>query len=230
LKDKDMKTLLRVGLGLLLVAFAGSNAYATSTVTVQWAPNHSPTGGEFILQTSDIGTFNSFCLEVDEHVSIGGTYNYSTSDSAQLGGANTDLGDPISLGAAWLYSQFAAGTLATLYGYDSATDQTDLQNAIWMLEDELLSTDERYSLTNPWLDVAGTALFGPGWTLTQLQVNANGAYGVNVMNLYTTDTNLPAQDMLHVPDGGTTLALLGLAITGLGLFSKRRHWPARRND
>jgi len=221
-----MKISRLVGVGLLLGVFAGTNAYALPTVTVTWDPNHSPTGGEFILATSDAGTFNSFCLEMDENVSIGGTYFYSTSNSAQLGGVNTNSGDPISVGTAWLYSQFAAGTL-TGYTHTMA-QQTDLQNAIWMLENELASTDKNYNLSNPWITLAESAL---GMTFTQLQADANGAYGVSAMNLWTNaDGTGPAQDMLKVPDGGTTLALLGLAMTGLGWVSRRKQRAGRPKE
>ena len=57
-----------------------------------------------------------------------------------------------------------------------------------------------------------------------LQANAaNGAYGVQVMNLWTDSNGTGyAQDQLVlVPDGGTTLTLLGLAFGGMALFSRR---------
>jgi VPDSG-CTERM motif len=226
LKDKNMKISRLVGLGLLLGVFAGSNAYALPTVTVTWDPNHSPDGGEFVLHTSDIGTFNSFCLERSENVDLHGTiYYYTTSNSAILGGTDTidaGPGDPISIATAWLYSQFAAGTLS---GYThTVAQQTDLQNAIWMLEQEIA-----WNSSNQYIVLAGTTLFGTTWTQAQLQAAANGAYGVSVMNLWTNpDGTGQAQDMLKVPDGGSTLALLGLAMTGLAWVSRRKQRAGRR--
>jgi hypothetical protein len=59
-----------------------------------------------------------------------------------------------------------------------------------------------------------------------LQANSNGAYGVAVMNLWTNSNGTGyAQDqlvMLPVPDGGSTLTLLGLAFGGTALFARVR--------
>ncbi len=66
-----MKISRLVLFGLLMTAFSAASAYALPTVNVTWAPNHSPTAGEFILDDSNIGTFNSFCIEKDEFVSLG---------------------------------------------------------------------------------------------------------------------------------------------------------------
>ena len=208
-----------VVLALLLGAFAGSSAYALPIVTVTWATNHSASGGEFILTTTDLGVFNSFCIEENEYVSINGKYFYDTSDKAQLGGLNTvggPYGDPISIGTAWLYSQFRAGTLSG-YSSSSPDDQTSLQNAFWMLENEISALDP----TNPWLILANAAIAGD---LAALRGDANGAYGVFAVNLWTNaDGTGPAQSMLGltVPDGGLTLTLLGLGLGGLALLRRK---------
>jgi hypothetical protein len=203
-----MKKLGFLVLVMLVGVLVGATAFA-GQVTVTWAVNHSPTGGEFILATTDIGTFNSFCIEVDEYITVGGTYYYNTSNKSQLGGANTNAGDPISRGTAWLYSQFAAGTLP---GYaHTAAQQASLQNAIWMLEQEIAM-----DATNPWIVAAQTAIGG------NLMDDANGAYGVYAMNLWS-DPNFtqPNQSMLGVPDGGATLMLLGGALVGIGALRRK---------
>jgi VPDSG-CTERM motif len=210
-----MKISKLVGLGLLLGVFAGTNAYALPTVQVIGVTKGSGGAtGEITLQTTDVGTFNSFCLEVNEFVTTGGTYYYSTSNSAILGGTDTidpGPGDPISIGTAWLYSQFAAGAFGTL----TTAQQVSFQQAIWMLEQEIA-----FASGNTWINLAESTL---GKTFDELQAAANGAYGVSAMNLWTNpDGTGPAQDMLKVPDGGSTLALLGLAMTGLGWVSRRK--------
>jgi len=223
-----MKITKVVLFALLFGAFGASNADALTLLTkvnVAWATNHSAQGGEFILTTtgpSSLGIFNSFCIEFDEHVNIGGNYFYNTATYADDGGLNTPIpdpfNDPISKGTAWLYSKFAAGTLT---GYTaSATDQSDLQNAFWMLEGELAVA------SNPWLTVVTTAI-GPN-----IYDDAVGAefLGVGVMNLWVNDDGTGhAQDMLYqlsatttsAPDGGTTLSLLGLAMFGIATVSRR---------
>jgi hypothetical protein len=89
-------------------------------------------------------TFQTFCLEKDEFLSLGGTYttNDSFTQTAVLGGNNTNSGDTISKQTAWLYLNFRNGTLS---GYDynaplgsttRASDAEQLQIAIWALENE----------------------------------------------------------------------------------------------
>src|SRR5260370_338881 len=89
-----------ISFGLLV----SGNLFAAQ-VTVNWATGHSAQGGETIM-TTDTGTFNSFCIEFNEHVSIGSTYYYSTSSSAIAGGLTGGHPDPISIGTAWLFRNF----------------------------------------------------------------------------------------------------------------------------
>jgi len=213
-----MKLSRLIPFAVLMGMLTASGAYALPTVTVAWEVGHSPTAGEFILTTSDIGTFNSFCVETDEFLNIGGTYYYSVSDHADNGGVNTNANDALSLGTAWLYSQFRAGTL-TGYDHNDGDDQDQvlLQNAIWMLEGEIA-----WNGSNVYLALAASALGG----LNQLQLQADAGsnnYGVAIMNLWTNanGTGQQQDQLMLVPDGGTTLTLLGLAFGGLAMFSRR---------
>ena len=195
---------------LLIGALAGSNAYALPTVVVSWAANHSDAGGEFIATTTGDGTFRTFCLEFGTGLDLGPTYYYTTGNVVQLGGQNTQGGDPLSVGSAWLYSQFRAGTLS---GYTaSQAQQTSLQNAFWMLENEIT-----FDGTNPWIVLASGAVVG------DLFANANGAYGVFVLNLWTNENGTgDVQSILgSVPDGGLTVTLLGLGLGGLALLRRK---------
>jgi hypothetical protein len=201
-----------VAIVVLAAAFLASNVLA-NTVQVTWAANHSPSGGEFILNPNGESAFRSFCIEENEHVSIGGTYNYVVNTSAVAGGLGGGSPDPISKGTAWLYSQFRAGTLAG-YSSGSSPNQTDLQNAFWWLENELALANPA---SNPYL-LAASALTGGDYNA--LQADANGAYGVSVWNLYNLDGSR-AQDMLAVPDGGATMILLGIGFACLGFVSNR---------
>jgi hypothetical protein len=179
--------------------------------------------------TSDLGpggisSFQSFCLEMNEYLHpFSNTYNASISDAAVSGGVGgaTAGADAISLGTAYLYSAFAQGTLT---GYFTAANRKDsaaaLQQAIWWLEDELtLATPT----TNTFLALLTSGTDPLFANLSAAKANADGAYGVRVLNL-TTTSNGPAQDQLYfagiieaasVPDGGTTVALLGLGLVGL---------------
>jgi hypothetical protein len=206
-------------LNFALIALSGTllstNALA-NLVTITWADNHSPSGGEFVLTPDTGAPFNSFCLERNEFISLGGTYSYTVNNSAVAGGLAGGSPDPISIGTAYLYSQFRAGTL-TGYSSASSANQTALQEAFWWLEDEIPTGDYPFDPTlNPYLTFANDALAGD---LDALKADANGAYAVVVWNLYDDAGN--HQDMLSVPDGGTTIVLLGMGFAFFGLISHR---------
>ena len=85
-----------------------------------------------------------------------------------------------------------------------------LQIAIWWLEDEQSLNNP---LNNPFLDLLATK--GP---IADWKVDADGAYGVKVLNMYNVardQTLVFKQDFLYVPDGGLTLAFLGMGLAGL---------------
>jgi len=236
-----MKHLLTTAaLAALLAPLA--SAYDLNVTIRQGSFQVSP-GGEFVAVTSPttflgnyaatakqqvnvngqrVWGFSTFCLEKDENLSTAGNYVGNLSDKAQKGGVNTDSGDPISLGTAWLYYQFAKGTLAGYaYGtapYDNAevtarkTSAGALQNAIWILE------EEQASASNTFIDAAMAAL---GTDLAGLMADANGAYGVKAINLYSANGG-DRQDVLVLPDGGTTLVMLGGGVLALAMLRRRQ--------
>lgn len=179
------------------------------------------------LQTvSGIQGFSTFCLERSENIYFGQTYAGALNDRALNGGNDTHeipnlVGDPVSLGTAWLYSQFAAGSLA---GYDYGTvpysggeistrkgDASTLQTAIWMLEDEL-----PMDASNFYVSLASSQLGG----LATAQTASQGAYGVKVINV--TEGSTRRQDVLvKVPDGGSTVSMMGAALAVLAGARRR---------
>lgn len=199
---------------------------SSGSVNVSRTPGYySGSGGEFTITstTASFAAFQTFCLEMSEPV--GGnphTYQLNAYDAAVLGGANSgaaapDNGDPISLGTAYLYEQFRLGTW-TDYDYNIGAGRVasagHLQNAIWWLEDELgLATP----LNNPFLKLLDDISVLAGW-----KADNNGTYAVTVMNM-TAANGARAQDFLalSVPDGGLTVALLGMGLAGLGWFNRR---------
>lgn len=169
-------------------------------------------------------SFQSFCLELSEAVGgIGVPISYIVNNAAIGGGNNNhaalgDVGDRVSLGTAWLYSQFARGILAD---YFSAPDRNVvaqlLQFAIWALEDEIPDP-----VGNPFFTAAANA-FGGDAELAQSNA-PSGEFGVYVLNNTVVDTQARAQDMLYysAPDGGATVMLLGLSLTGLSLLARSK--------
>ncbi len=205
---------------LVAAAMAAPSAFAVSTVTLSDGPGNTG-GGEFNATTSANGNFVTFCLEYSEHIQMGVQYYY------QLSTATTANNDPISLATAWLYNQFLNGTLA---GYDYTPDigsevghrnsANALQRAIWFLEDE---TGGNGYGNSAYVLAALLATGVDGKTTA-----ANGAYGVKVMNMWqnydprTGEYSGAKQDqIIRVPDGGTTLAMLGMSM-GFVAFASRR--------
>jgi len=194
---------------LLTGAMAVPSVFAVPTVTFSDGPGTTG-GGEFNATTSANGNFVTFCLELNEHVQMNTPSGYYY----QINTATTSGPDPISLATAWLYNQFLNGTLTGYIGDNASADL--LQNAIWFLEDE-------GGANNSYVADALVATGVNGKTTA-----ANGAYGVKVMNVYqnydetTGKYSGRVQDQLiRVPDGGTTLALLGMSMGFVALASRR---------
>jgi hypothetical protein len=227
------------------VTALATGAFASTLVLNTNAYTDSYGGGEFTVNNSGLsmssyaaativnGGFETFCMEYGEHFSPGGTYTYTLGNAA-TGGDLPSGSDPISMGTAWLYSQFAKGTLS---GYSYATTGSsrvasalDLQLAFWYLEDET-GTSPAYTTfavdhpgfnpsTNAFITAALTQFGG----LAGARADANGMFGVSVLNLTSNEGQTNNQSQLYlnpVPDSGATVALLGLAMIGLVGFRRK---------
>ena len=208
------------------VGFSGSS----------YGPYQTGLGGEFTLhpltgwlnlsgysaQTKDqgpsISSFQTFCIEENEYLyPYDATYEGVLTGQAENGGKGGPHPDPISRGTAYLYSQFAQGTLAGYnYGANRSVSAAALQEAIWWLEEEIPS----YTNGNIFINLVASQFSLA--TIRELNATA-GQYGVYVLNLSGAPNGV-AQDQLYykpsvgsasVPDSGTTLALLGLAMAGM---------------
>ena len=151
------------------------------------------------------------------------------------------------MGAAYLYQQFALGTLAH-YDYSPANRLTDaglLQAALWYFEGGQSYSGFPSGITgNQYYTDALNYVEGLGYGATELtnSVTSEGEFGVEIMNLTATSGGGAAQNQLvylgggsgltddnpPVPDGGATLALLGVSLAGVAVFY-RRYGGARRN-
>jgi len=168
-------------------------------VTLTWADPYggNGSGGAFGVLKNSVVLFNTFCLETDEYFNPGNSYYvYDISNTAYAGGANTNSGDELDFRTAYLYRQYLDGSI---------TDQTLLQNAIWVIEQEITSSDASV------LNLINTA------------ANASGYYGIAVMNISSdgAGVNLKQSMLVPVPEPGT-LILLGSGLLGLALVGRRK--------
>lgn len=226
-----------------------TNSFCASLILDTNAYSDSYGGGEFTASNSGLDLssysslaqtisshgrtgFDTFCLEYNEHFTPGNTYDYTLSNNA-IGGDVASGSDPISMGTAWLYSQFASGTLAGYFGGTTAQHKANalqLQLAVWYLEDEttisaFTSAHGTYTpgSGNAFLNLA-LAQFG---NLAGAKADANGAFGVQVLNLTSLDrygNTVQNQSQLYyhaVPELGMTVALLGLSFLGLAGFRQK---------
>ncbi len=193
--------------------------------------------------------FETFCIEVGVDFTPGNwgnnnPYYYTEGLTAQpLSGPSTGgsgSNRALSKGAAWLYFEFATGNLGSFaytYGSGRESDDNLLQAAIWAFQGgqtygSYPSLTDTENGSNPFYNAA-IGQFGD-------LAGADAAYsggGVDILQLWSsynpiTDTySGAAQNQLvltgnpftphPVPDGGTTLILLGGALAGLRALRRK---------
>ncbi len=223
---------------VLVAGLAAAPSAKAVTLTIDRVPGYfSGNGGEFNIAGTGYETyynalatvnqgFESFCLEVPETVSLPGVYDYTVGAGAIAGGNAGGNPDPVSAGTAWLYTRFAAGTLGIYnYGVGRGASAAALQECIWYLEQEINSISAGNIFYN--------SLVGAGKQFASLGLaQADDTVGaVQVLNLTLTvngqDRNYQSQLVMTrdptqvLPDAGATVALLGMALMGMGLVGRK---------
>jgi|SRR6516225_2325272 len=209
----------------MLVALAITPAAMAATISVTQTPGaHFSAGGELTakttpteilgLQTQGPGTFQTFCIE--SHVDLATELNYTYTL-----GQTDHSGNTLKLGTAWLFEQFSNNSLP---GYAHNVTQAGLlQGAIWFFQGQTANPSSdaagyNISSSNPYVIDAVSILGASAGNAS------SGAFGVSVIQLSHPSDNTVGQDLLGivpVPDGGSTIALLGLAIVGFESLRRR---------
>jgi hypothetical protein len=158
----------------------------------------------YVPATQLNGGFQTFCLSLSTPA-LGNPENATLVNSG------------VASGTAFLYNQFARGTLGG-YNYvgTRAASAAELQAAIWFLQGspqwEINALGGAFTSFN-----AATDMF------VLDAAGATGTYGVEQLQLSTL-AGLQSQPMLalvNIPDGGSTIMLLGFALSGFGLLARR---------
>jgi len=192
--------------------------------------NISPvfSGGNYAPVALVNGGFETFCIQATgpgSTIDVPGHYNATLAPT------------PVSLGTAWLYNQFATGHLTgydyadtglpgstvvnTLLGARTTTGRAasayGLQNAIWLMEG-FSGPSVDVTAATPWVNFAESST---GHTLAELEGQNNGEYQVARVVL-TDDNGEPVQNMIGlVPDGGSSILLLGMGLSGVAFVSRK---------
>lgn len=232
-------------LAAVAVAAAGSLAANADSVTLLKNTSQfsdSSGGGEFAasfsapspIDTSDYvagkttgltgysGDVQVFSAEVATTFTAGTAYSYTI--------GSTTTGDPVTTltkGAAYLYYLFATGTL-TGYNYTTGSGRTAsallLQQALWYLQGNQTSGNPAVTTSNNAFYAMAINKFGAGTPLNGAGAYAfaNGAYGVEFLQLSTGSGYPKENQFICVPDGGSTMVMLGMGFTGIALAARRK--------
>jgi len=170
------------------------------------------------------GNYLTFCVELNEHIGKN-TYDAVKNTGATDGGVGGGNPDPLDDRTAFIYTAFLKGNLASkltaaglgTFTIGDAFSGTALQEAIWVIEQEIDVSTVTSTLATDILALADTAVANGGeWF-------GKGIGGVRILNLTDVNTGDNKQDQLiliplPLPAVLGLVGLMGIA----GISYKRR--------
>lgn len=226
-----MKKIITLGMTMAFLAGLSANAITVNVTAIAGYSQTAPTdGGEFNIspvigggyspKVIVNGGFETFCMDRNGTIVVPGTYNATINTSG-----TSLIGNTLTTGSAWLYQQFAAGTLAGYNytpGVNRAAFATVLQQALWNLGNGQYGGPAG-TLNNVFVNAA-VANFGSIAGATAF--TTGNAFDVAILNLshLAADGRTVIQDQpmfTLLPDGGTTLMLMGFGFSSLALISRK---------
>jgi hypothetical protein len=197
---------------LLALAVAIPAAQAQTISAVQTPGLSYDDGGQFTATTSSGWTFQTFCIEIQHTFSPGSPYNFTLGQTTH-GAPPATASGVLNMGTAYLFSQFAAGAV----NLNTPALNGEFQEALWYFQGQGRNGDGAFDAWTP-----GAIGYKGNQFITLADSNvvdplaaSGGALGVQVVQVEN------GQDWLAVPDGSTTLVLLGMGMGSLALVARR---------
>ncbi len=204
------KSITIAALGLL----AGASVASAQSVSFAFSALHESgfNGGEFVSNLSNGNSYRSFCLEINENITVSPnvTYSYSIDTvGAMAGGVSGGNPDPVSSAAASIFVAWLNSSIA-----QTVSNSTAVQNAIWAIEGEINPS----SLSGTALTLYNDAV--ANYSTTDNAATDNPAFSnIRVLNPYRVNASggidrYQSQIILIPLPTASGMALAGLALVG----------------
>lgn len=228
---------MAVCVGAAFAATASASYVMTGeTVKVTSGTNRTGSGGPFKLTVQEDmdRSFETFCIEKNEYISLSSIYGVTVDDAAIRGGLGgaIDGQDRISLATANLYIDWRAGAVTAGGFAGTAADNLQVQNVFWAFEGEGVSYSSLTILGKAIYDTYAGSTGGVGATdiidyvgdtvrVANLWVLNNGEFQYGSAGNLTGFAQ--SQLTLAVPEPASVAVWSVLALVfGAGLYRRRR--------